>query len=85
LNLQKSEYIKELCKNTTANNQLQQPLDFSRAKQSLKMHFSQYVHQFMKDTDKYQTHLSFNKGKYNVPDEKYDEFYQQYYSAMIKN
>lgn len=48
------------------------------------MQFSQYVHQFMKDTDKYQTHLSFNKGKYNVPDDSYDDFYQNYHAAMIK-
>lgn len=41
--------------------------------------------QFMKDTDKRQTHLSFNKGKYNVPDDKFDEFIQKYYDAMINS
>jgi P4 family phage/plasmid primase-like protien len=43
------------------------------------------VLQFAKDTDKYQTHLSFNKGKYNVPNEKYDEFYHKYFEAMQKH
>jgi P4 family phage/plasmid primase-like protien len=47
--------------------------------------FTKYILQFVKDTDKSQTHLSFNNGKYNVPDEKYDEFYSMYYNAMIKN
>ena len=46
--------------------------------------FSQYVLKSIKDTDRYQSHLSFNKGKYNVPDEKYKEFYDRYYKAMIK-
>lgn len=40
---------------------------------------------FMKNTDKYQTHLSFNKGKYNVPDDKLDEFLKAYYNAMKSN
>lgn len=39
----------------------------------------------MKDTDKQQTHLSFNKGKYNVPDERFDEFIENYYKAMTSN
>lgn len=47
--------------------------------------FSNYILQFIKNTDKYQTHLSFNKGKYNVPDEKYDEFYKNYYKSIIEN
>lgn len=41
--------------------------------------------QYMKDTDKKQTHLSFNKGKYNVPDDKFDEFIEKYYEAMVNN
>lgn len=49
------------------------------------MEFGKYVMQYMKDTDKNQTHLSFNKGKYNVPDEKLDEFYEKYYQAMLSN
>jgi P4 family phage/plasmid primase-like protien len=44
--------------------------------------FTQYLQQFSQDTNSVQTHLSFNKGKYNVPDDKYDEFYQKYYDAM---
>jgi P4 family phage/plasmid primase-like protien len=28
------------------------------------------------------THLSFAKGKYNVPDESFDEFYERYYTAL---
>jgi P4 family phage/plasmid primase-like protien len=49
------------------------------------MEFSKYILKFVKDTDKLQTHLSFNKGKYNVPDNKYNEFYKQYYTAMKNN
>ncbi len=49
------------------------------------MDFTKYILQFSKDTEKVQTHLSFNKGKYNVPDKKYEEFYQKYYQCMIKN
>lgn len=49
------------------------------------MEFGKYILQFVKDTDKYQTHLSFNKGKYNVPDEKRNEFYKKYYEALQKN
>lgn len=47
--------------------------------------FSSYVLQFMKNTDKHQTHLSFNRGKYNVPDDKFEEFYEQYYKAIVSN
>ena len=48
------------------------------------MSFGKYILQFMKDTDTCQTHLSFNKGKYNVPDEHFEEFYTKYYEAMLK-
>jgi P4 family phage/plasmid primase-like protien len=51
----------------------------------VKMEFSKYVMQYMKDTDKKQTHLSFNKGKYNVPDDMFDEFVEKYYEAMVNN
>lgn len=44
--------------------------------------FSKYILQFTKNVDEKQTHLSFNKGKYNVPDEKYDEFYKKYYQTI---
>jgi P4 family phage/plasmid primase-like protien len=46
--------------------------------------FNKYLGQFTKDTEDYQTHLSFEKGKYNVPDEKYDEFYKLYFEAINK-
>ena len=45
--------------------------------------FSKYILQFTKNVDEKQTHLSFNKGKYNVPDEKFDEFYKNYYKTII--
>jgi len=44
--------------------------------------FGSYILQFVKDTDTYQTHLSFNRGKYNVPDEHFDKFYKHYFEAM---
>lgn len=44
--------------------------------------FSKYLSQYVKGTESYQTHLSFDKGKYNVPDEKYDEFYEKYFEAI---
>ena len=44
--------------------------------------FSKYILQFSKNTEKVQTHLSFNNGKYNVPDEKFDEFYNEYYKVI---
>ena len=46
------------------------------------MSFEKYLYQFTKDADTVQTHLSFNKGKYKVPDENYDEFYKKYFDAM---
>lgn len=44
--------------------------------------FGKYIFQFVKDTDRVQTHLSFNKGKYNVPDDHFDEFYSTYFQAL---
>ena len=44
--------------------------------------FSKYILQFTKNVDQKQTHLSFNKGKYNVPDEKFEEFYKNYYRII---
>lgn len=49
------------------------------------MTFSKYIIQFIKNTDEVQTHLSFNRGKYNVPDENYQEFYKNYYEEMKRN
>ena len=38
-----------------------------------------------KTTQDHQTHLSFNGGKYYVPDEQMDEFYKKYYKSMIES
>ena len=46
------------------------------------MSFIKYLNQFTKDTEKMQTHLSLNGGKYNVPDDQYNEFYKRYYTAL---
>jgi hypothetical protein len=48
------------------------------------MEFGKYIMKFMKNTEKYQTHLSFTKGKYNVPDDKLEEFYTKYYETILK-
>ena len=44
--------------------------------------FSKYILNFVKNASDMQTHLSFNNGKYNVPDENLDEFYQKYYKVI---
>lgn len=44
--------------------------------------FDNYLVQFNKNTDKIQTHLSFNKKKYNVPDSQHDEFYESYFKFI---
>lgn len=49
------------------------------------MSFSKYIIKFARNTDQVQTHLSFNRGKYNVPDEHYTDFYEKYYNAMKSN
>jgi P4 family phage/plasmid primase-like protien len=51
------------------------------------MSFSKYLLQFTKNATSEQTHLSFNNGKYNVPDDKLDEFYKRYFNVIsdIKN
>lgn len=46
------------------------------------MSFSKYIYQFTKNVDSEQTHLSFNNGKYNVPDSHFDDFYKQYYNTI---
>ena len=46
------------------------------------MSFNKYIIQFTKNANSEQTHLSFNNGKYNVPDNKYDEFYKRYYNVI---
>ena len=51
---------------------------------SLTMSFNNYIYQFTQDVEQHQTHLSFNGGKYNVPDEKYNEFYKGYYQGLQK-
>jgi P4 family phage/plasmid primase-like protien len=45
--------------------------------------FVDYISKYIKNTDKFQTHLSFNRGKYNVPDDSYEEFYKKYYEAIL--
>lgn len=49
--------------------------------------FNKYLQTFSKNIEdpKSLTHLSFDKRKYNVPDEKYDEFYELYYKTLMKN
>lgn len=50
--------------------------------------FTKYLERFTKDIEdpKQLTHLAFRgKGKYNVPDDKYDEFYKMYFNALIKD
>ena len=50
--------------------------------------FNKYLQNYVKDTEdpKSLTHLAFRgKGKYNVPDEKYQEFYRCYYKFLLKN
>ena len=49
------------------------------------MSFSKYLLQFTKNATNEQTHLSFSNGKYNVPDNKYDEFYKRYYNIISDN
>jgi len=46
------------------------------------MSFTKYIYQFTKNVDSEQTHLSFNNGKYNVPDSNFDEFYKRYYKTI---
>lgn len=50
------------------------------------MLFKEYVKRFTKDIsdNKKLTHLSFNGGKYNVSDEKHDEFYKMYYKSLTE-
>ncbi len=49
------------------------------------MSLSKYISQFTKNVDSEQTHLSFNNGKYNVPDIHLDNFYKQYYKTIQDN
>ena len=44
--------------------------------------FKNFLNTFTKNVDSYQTHLSLKGGKYNVPDNKYDEFYSRYYDEI---
>jgi len=45
--------------------------------------FKSYMHNFTKNVDSYQTHLSLTGGKYNVSNECYDEFYKNYYNELV--
>lgn len=48
--------------------------------------FTKYLSKFTKDISdpKSLTHLAFNGGKYNVPNECYNEFYETYYKFLMK-
>lgn len=45
--------------------------------------FSKYLLRFKSKTDK-NTHLNFQGGKYNIPDNKLDEFYAEYNKSLAK-
>ena len=45
--------------------------------------FLKFISQFSKNADNQQTHLSFNNGKYNVPDTKYNDFYKKYHEVIV--
>jgi hypothetical protein len=44
--------------------------------------FDNYLSEFIKNTESKQTHLSFNKGKYNIPDIEFDNFYKKYFEFI---
>lgn len=46
------------------------------------MSFTKYIAQFAKNTASEQTHLSLNNGKYNVPENEFDNFYKRYYNVI---
>lgn len=48
------------------------------------MSFQKYLSNFTKDVKDTQTHVAFNKRKYNVPDNKFGEFYKTYHSNLTK-
>jgi P4 family phage/plasmid primase-like protien len=49
------------------------------------MTFTKYItDNFKSNTDKFQTHLSFVNGKFNVPDESIEKFNKMYYDAILK-
>ena len=48
------------------------------------MNFNNYLSDFTKNTETNQTHLSFNRGKFNVPDERYNDFYRTYFDLVLK-
>jgi len=49
---------------------------------NLNEHFNMYLNKYSKNTEKRQTHLSFNKGKYNVPDSDIDDFHKKYFQFI---
>lgn len=49
------------------------------------MTFNNYLSQFTKNTETKQTHLSFNRGKFNVPDSEHNKFYKNYFEFVVKN
>jgi len=44
-----------------------------------------YLKTFSKNTDNFQTHLSLIGGKYNVPNDMFEVFYDSYYEEIQKN
>jgi P4 family phage/plasmid primase-like protien len=46
--------------------------------------FKKYISKFVKNNQENSTHVAFNKGKYNVPDTCFAEFYKTYHQSLIK-
>lgn len=46
------------------------------------MEFKNYLSKFAKNTNDVQTHLSFNKGKYNIPSKEYETFCRKYFNEV---
>jgi P4 family phage/plasmid primase-like protien len=50
------------------------------------MSFTRYLKEnFTKNTDTFQTHVSFINGKYNIPNESLDNFYKEYFETIKTN
>ena len=46
------------------------------------MSFTNYISKYSKNTESVQTHLSFNKKKYNIPEDEQDEFHKKYFESI---
>lgn len=51
---------------------------------SSEISFKKYLTRFRTEESNNLTHLAFSGGKYNVPENKFDEFYKMYYKSFIK-